>query len=148
LIGRSMAKTLADAGFDTLSKMYKARYADIAAIPGVGETKAKAFVDGFNKKIGLIAKLLADPSDGGAGIQVQINDGNLKGLSFCVTGFRDSALTDAIERAGGTVKGSVSKGLTYLVALDPSSTSGKAQQAAKYGVKVIGIPEAKKLAGI
>jgi len=148
LIGRSMAKTIADGGFDNLSKMYKAKYAEIAAIPGVGDVKAKAFVDGLAKKIGLIAKLLADPSDGGAGIQIQINDGALKGKTFCMTGFRDSALSDAIEKAGGTMKSSVSKGLDYLIALDPNSTSGKAQTARKYGTTVIGIDDAKKLAGV
>jgi DNA ligase (NAD+) len=142
LIGRSMAKTIMDAGFDTLSKMYKARYADIAAIPGVGDVKAKAFVDGLAKKIGLIAKLLD------VGIQIQENDGALKGMSFCFTGFRDADLSDAIEKAGGTMKSSVSKGLTYLVALDPASDSGKAQKALQYGTKVISIPDAKTLVKI
>jgi DNA ligase (NAD+) len=142
LIGRSMAKTIMDAGFDTLSKMYKARYADIAAIPGVGDVKSKAFVDGLAKKIGLIAKLLD------VGIQIQENDGALKGMSFCFTGFRDADLSDAIEKAGGTMKSSVSKGLTYLVALDPASDSGKAQKALQYGTKVISIPDAKTLVKI
>jgi NAD-dependent DNA ligase len=46
------------------------------------------------------------------------------------------------------MKGSVSKGLTYLISQDPNSTSGKAQTARQYGVKVIGIDEAQKLAGV
>jgi len=69
-------------------------------------------------------------------------------MTFCMTGFRDQALADAIEKAGGTMKSSVSKGLTYLVAQDATSTSGKAQTARQYGVKVISIDEAQKMAGV
>jgi len=154
LIGREMAKMIVDAGYNTLSLMLKARVhvplglADgtklpaIASIPGVGDTKAVAFVEGFAAKTGLIAKLL------GNGVQVQTISGPLVGQSFCMTGFRDQALSDAIEKAGGTMKSSVSKGLTYLIAQDPSSTSGKAQKARQYGTKVIGIEDARKLAGL
>lgn len=142
LVGRDGAKTIVDAGFNTLSKMLKARIPEIAAIPGIGDTKARSFVEGFANKAGLLSKLLA------VGVQVQSVSGPLVGMSFCMTGFRDAALSDAIELAGGTMKSSVSKGLTYLIAQDPSSTSGKAQTARKYGTKVIGIDEARKMAGI
>lgn len=153
-IGRDGAKTIIDAGYNSLSLMLKAKVSSplpqangttlpaVANIPGVGDTKARAFVDGFLAKAGLISKLL------GNGIQIQAVSGALVGMSFCLTGFRDQALSDAIEKVGGTMKSSVSKGLTYLIAQDPTSTSGKAQQARKYGTRVIGIDEARKLAGI
>ena len=148
MIGRSMARTISEAGFDTLSKMYKARIVEIAQIPGVGQTKAEHFVRGFGKKIGLIAKLLQHPDDGGAGITVKVTKGPLKSKTFCVTGFRDSALVDAIESSGGTMKSGVSKTLDYLIVQDVASTSGKAKKAAKYGTAIISIDDAKKLAGI
>ena len=142
-IGRTMAKIIVDGGFNTLSKMLKATYAEIAALPGVGDSKAKSFVDGFMSKLGLISKLLQD-----ADILIQDATGPMVGQSFCMTGFRDQTLADALEKAGATMKSGVSKGLTYLIALDPASQSGKAQKARTYGTKVIGVDEARKLAGV
>lgn len=132
LIGRSMAKMVVDGGFDTPSKMLKARISEIAVIPGMGQTKAAAFVKGFRARAGLLNKLLAE-----ADIQIQTISGPLVGKTFCLTGFRDAALQSAIEAAGGTVKSSVSKSLSYLVALDANSQSGKAVKARSYGTQVI-----------
>jgi len=143
LIGRSMAKTIVDAGFDSLNKMSKARIAEVAAIPGVGQAKAEAFCEGFWDLLdrGVITSLrrfitLADKAVGA-----------MSGKSVCMTGFRDKAMEGEIEAQGGTIKSSVSKDLTILVAKDPNSGSGKAQQAAKYGTEVIGIDEMWKLLG-
>lgn len=147
LIGRSMAKTIVDGGFDSLSKMLKARIVEIAAIPGVGQSKADSFCRGFLARAGLIAKLIS------VGIVVQVASGPLKGTVFCLTGFRDAELTEAIERAGGTVKSSVSKKLSHLVLKDPTSTSGKAKKAREYNqgggsnIKLIDPDEAWDLAG-
>jgi DNA ligase (NAD+) len=136
LIGRSMAKTVADGGFDTLDAMFKADAAQVAAIPGMGKTKAVSFVDGLDDRIGLVCKLLTN------GVRIKApSAGPLKGTNVCMTGFRDGDMQDAIEAAGGTVKSGVSKSLNILVAKDPNSTSGKAKKAAKYGVEVIGIDE-------
>ena len=66
---------------------------------------------------------------------------------MCQTGFRDQAMADAFEAAGGTVKSSVSKGLTYLVTADPNSTSGKAQKARSYGTAIVGISDMWTLLG-
>jgi len=141
MIGRTMAKIIVDAGYDSLSKMLKAKIVDIAAIPGVGQTKAESFVLGFMAKTGLIAKMLAN------GVQVQQVTGPLVGQSFCMTGFRDGALSDAIERAGGTMKSGVSKGLTALICLDRNSTSEKAKKARDYGTTVIDVAGAWALVG-
>lgn len=143
LIGRTMAKTIIDGGINSMSKMAKAHISEVAAIPGVGSKKAQAFVLGFNNKLPLIGKLLAQ-----SGITIQTISGPLVGKSFCFTGFRDGDLEAAIEKAGGTMKSGVSKDLTYLVAADPTSTSGKALKARSYGTKVIGVDEAKNLAGV
>ena len=141
LIGRSMAKLIVDAGFDSLSKMLKAKVADVAAIPGVGSVRAESFVKGFMAKAGLIAKLI------GNGITVQTVAGPLLGKSFCLTGFRDQMLQDAIEKAGGTMKSGVSKGLTYLIAAPGAGSTGKASKAASYGTKVIDAAAAWAMVG-
>ena len=143
MIGRSMAKIIIDGGFGTLAALYKARISEVAAIPKVGATKADSFVRGFKDKIGLVTKLVSE-----AGITVKDSNGPLVGMSFCVTGFRDATLDAAIESAGGTMKSSVSKALTYLVQKDPTQVTGKAAKAAQYGIKVIGVDEARKLAGL
>jgi len=142
LIGRSMAQIIYDAGYDTIQKMFLAEVPEIAAISGVGRTKAESFCKGMTKKIGLISKLLQ------VGVSIKVTKGPLKGKTFCVTGFRDSALSDAIEAAGGTMKSGVSKGLDYLIVQDVNSTSGKAKKAKTYGTAIIGIDDAKKMAGI
>ena len=141
MIGRSMAKTIVDAGYNSLSKLYKARIGQIASIPGVGQSKADAFVKGFAKRAGMVGKLIGE-----AGITVQVLSGPLAGKTFCFTGFRDRDLQDALEAAGGSMKSGVSKGLDYLVMHDPTSTSGKAQKARKYGTSLITPDEAKDMA--
>ncbi len=138
-IGRSMAKTIADAGFNSVDKMLKATRNDLAAIPGVGPAKADNFVSGIKAKAKLLAKLFD------VGIQVQKNGETLAGKSFCMTGFRDKALEEAIEKQGGTVKSSVGKGLTYLIAVDPNAGSGKIEKAKQYGTKIIGVQQARDL---
>lgn len=141
LIGRDMAKIIADAGYDTLSKMAKATIPQIAAIPGLGNTKAEAFVNGYTAKLGLICKLI------GNGITVAVASGPLVGKSFCMTGFRDGSLSAAIEAAGGTMKGNVSRGLTFLIALDKNGNSGKLASARANGTTVIDIDEAWAMTG-
>lgn len=141
LIGRSMAQTIADGGFDTLSKMLKAKIVEIAAVPGVGQVKAEAFVVGFQAKAGLMAKLLAN------GITISQASGDLLGQVIAFTGFRDAALKDALEAQGATVKDSASKSTTYLVALDKNGNSGKLQLARKNGTKVIDADDAWALVG-
>ncbi len=137
LIGRSMAKTLVDAGLDSLNKMSKAKIADVANISGVGLTKATAFVDGF-------WELLARGTVVGLMAHITIAEkatGVMSGKTMCMSGVRDAVLSTAFEAQGGTVKGGVSKGLTFLVLRDPASTSGKAVKARKYGTEIIDMDE-------
>jgi DNA ligase (NAD+) len=69
------------------------------------------------------------------------NDGKLKGQSFCLTGSLPSGrkrkeIENLIKLQGGAIK-SVSKGLTYLVQADATSTTNKTKNAAKHGVEII-----------
>ena len=137
LIGRSMAKTIVDAGYDSLNLISKARVADIAAIPGVGNTKAEAFVDGYWDLLdrGVITSLLPHIT-----IAAKAT-GPFDGKTVCFTGVRDKVCEATIEGQGGTLKSGVSKGLTILVAKDPKGTSGKLAKARKYGTEIIDIDE-------
>jgi len=137
MIGRSMAGKLVDAGLSSLNAMSKAKVSEVADIPNVGNTKATAFCDGYWDLLdrGVITALLAHIT-----IAAKAT-GAFSDKSVCLTGFRDATMTAAIEAQGGTVKSGVSKTLTILVTKDPTSQSGKAQKARKYGTEVIGVDE-------
>jgi DNA ligase (NAD+) len=143
LCARSVCKTLVDAGFDTLEKMQKATVESLGAVPGIGPTKAIAFVDGMYMKSALIDKLQKN------GVVIAAKSaGALTGKSVCMTGFRSPEMEKAIEDAGGSVKSSVGKGLTFLVTKDPSSTSGKAEKARALGVQVVGVTDMWSMLGV
>lgn len=142
LCSRSTCQTIADAGYDSLDKMRAATDTEIAAIPGMGAGRGQAFTEGLVSKASVIDKLLAN------GVKIKVKaTGTLTGKSFCFTGFRDGDLEAKIEGLGGAMKSSAVKGLTYLVAQDPSSNSGKAQKARAQGTTIIGVDEAWDLAG-
>jgi DNA ligase (NAD+) len=136
LCARSVCKTIVDAGFDDLDKMQKATMSQIAGIPGMGAGKADEFVKGLAARRTLIDKLL----DNGVTIKAKAV-GVMTGKSVCFTGVRSPEMEKAIEDAGGTVKGSVGKGLTYLVQKDKTSQSGKTKDAVKHGVQIVDIDE-------
>lgn len=139
--GRSMCQLLVDAGFDTLQKMEAASVHDLAAVSGVGGIMARAFVEGFRHVSPSMAAILV------AGVEIKepVTGGSLQGKSFCFTGIRNRELEDRIKEAGGAVKGSVGRDLSYLVAKDPKSKSGKAKKATDYGVPVIGLAEVEDM---
>ena len=70
---------------------------------------------------------------------IEKKEGNLSGLSFCFTGamaYKRADLEKMVTDNGGEVKG-VSKGLSFLVQADPSSTSSKSEKAKQLGTKII-----------
>ena len=143
LMGRSMVKKLVDGGFDSLSRLAGASVDDLARVPGMGQTKAQSFYEGFQQQRQLIFKLMS------VGITVKPLPkevvGKLSGKTICMTGFRDGALHAAIEEAGGTIKSGVSKTLDFLVAKDPTSMSGKAKKARDNGVTILSVDEMRQL---
>ena len=131
-IGRSICKSIVDAGYDTIGKMREAGEYDIQEIPGMGELRAIEFTNGIVERMPIIQALLLN------GVKIsKPSAGSMKGKSVCMTGFRDAEMTETIESKGGTVKSSVSKDLTYLVQKDASSKSSKSDKAREYGVRVI-----------
>jgi NAD-dependent DNA ligase len=135
--GRSMFEKLEAAGFDNpeVCPMTSIRY-----VKGIGASKEAALISGWCQRMPMIRRLLEHISIKETG------QGQLTGQTFCFTGFRDKELEAAIRAAGGTIKSSVGKSLTYLVAANPASTSGKPAKARKLGIEVIGREAAKEMA--
>lgn len=130
------AKLLIAAGYNTIEKLLAAKEADLAAITGLGPTKAASIVRGLKSREEEIKRLLA------AGIVpvTPAEEGPLSGLSFCFTGSSSrprTELTQMVESKGGRVLAGVTKELQYLVIADPASTSSKAVKARKLGTKLI-----------
>jgi len=135
MIGQSTIKAIMNAGCDTLEKFGQLGAAQFEQVPGVGPTKAQSLADGLRKQRQVILDLLTN----GVKIKDKVH-GKLTGKSICFTGSmvnKRPALEKMASDAGGDVKSSVGKGLTYLVIADPNSTSSKAQAARKLGTKLI-----------
>jgi DNA ligase (NAD+) len=135
MIGQSTIKAIMNAGCDDLTKFGQLGAAQFEQVPGVGPTKAKFLADGFKHNQKLITALL----DNGVEIKVRAV-GTLTGKSVCFTGSMQNkrpVLEKMASDAGADVKGSVGKGLTYLVIADPNSTSSKAVAARKLGTTLI-----------
>ncbi len=135
MIGTTMVKLLIDAGYNTLDSLFALTVEQAEAIKGVGPVKSKLFVDGMKRNKDLIGRLLNN------GIKIKDKViGTLTNKSLCFTGTtvnKRSVLEQMVIDAGGTVKSSVCKGLSYLVIADVSSTSSKAQSARKLGTVLI-----------
>lgn len=130
------AKLIVGHGLDTLDKVRQATEAQIAAIPGLGPSKARVVVEGMKARSAEIDRLLAvgvvpvAPSHGGP----------LAGLSFCFTGALSrprKELESLVEKHGGNLLSGVTKDLKYLIMSDPNSGSSKAEKARKYGTKCL-----------
>jgi DNA ligase (NAD+) len=134
-LGTTTSKDVAKK-FQTLASVRIATPDEMYCIQGIGKLTAYKIVIGLHNLSGTIDKLLMaiDVLD-----QVQ-KQGNLTGMSFVLKGSMSKPrkeIEEAIEKAGGENKGSVGKGVTYLVQADPSSTSGKTEKANKCGTKII-----------
>ena len=135
LIGQSSIKLIMKAGCDTLEKFGQLNAAAFEQVAGLGPIKAKSLDDGLKHNQKLIIDLLKN------GVEVkEIVDGKLTGKSFAITGalsIKRAVVEKMIQDNGGEVKGSVGKGLSYLIIADPQSTSSKAQAARKFGTILI-----------
>lgn len=133
--GDSMFTLIADAGYDTLEKMRAVTYEQLTSIKGLGPVRSQTIVQWFKAH----GSIIDDALKAGVKLKERVK-GNLTGMSFCFTGktkTKRADLEELVKNAGGTVKGSVGKGLTYLVMSDPSSGSTKAQAAKKNGTETI-----------
>lgn len=135
-VSRETGKLLVEAGFDTFEKIADAEAEALAAVEGLGEIKAKKILDGVRGRLDEVERLKA------VGVEPVLPEegGPLNGLSFCFSGSHSrprKELVSIVESNGGTVRSGVTKGLSYLVLADPSSTSSKAQKARNLGTEII-----------
>lgn len=118
-------RKLMKGGLDTLDKIKTASLSDMESVEGIGDIKAKSFLKGLRDNESLIEKLLQH-------VSITDNKGSLTSMSFCVTGSLShprKVIEKMIKDAGGEMKSSVTKDLTYLVTNDPESSSSKNKKA-------------------
>lgn len=144
--GESMLTLVVDAGYDTLASLRSVTYDQLLTIKGLGPVRAKTLSDWLITHWSLVDSTLAT----GLKLKERVR-GNLTGKSFCFTGKSNrkrSELEDLVRGAGGTVKGTVGNGLTYLVMADPNSGSTKAVAAKKHGTETISEDEFLTMVGV
>ena len=135
MLGRREAANLVEKGIDTLDKFLSLTEEQLLGLEGYAEVKAARIVASIRKNIDLIQAMAK---------QVTVQEvkkssgGILSGKSFCFTGASSKPRKELhvmVESAGGEIKTSVSKGLTYLVSADENTS--KSEKAKKLGVQVI-----------
>jgi DNA ligase (NAD+) len=135
LCSTSTLELVVGAGFSTLEALSGATVAELQEISGVGPKRAQALVGWLSRNQSLLTQMFE------AGVTVKSAvAGVLTGKSVCFTGKmreKRGVLEKMVKDAGGQVKGSVGKGLTYLVSSDPSSSSSKTIAARKNGTRCI-----------
>jgi len=143
-LGLSTATDIVSAGYDTVEKLSALTPELLDGVPNIGPVLAESLYDGINERLPDL-RALSQVLD----IQGPIV-GVLSGMSFCITGSTTTPrkrLQTMGANAGGTIKESVSKGLTFLITNEDLSTftSEKAKKALAYGTKVISESEFLKM---
>jgi DNA ligase (NAD+) len=135
MIGQSTIKLIINAGCDSLEKFGQLKAENFEQVPGLGPVKAQSLAHGLLVNRDLILRLLEN------GVKIKSKAvGVLTGKSICFTGTmrnKRPVLEKMAADAGGDVKSSVGKGLSYLVIADPNSTTSKAVAARKFGTQLI-----------
>lgn len=133
-VATTTVKQVISSGFDTLESIQNLSVSQLESISGFGSIKANSLYKGLIENKQRIDDIL------NAGVKIKSKvKGNLSNSSFCFTGAMSiprAKLQKMVEDAGGEVKKSVVKGLSYLVSNEDSS-SNKSQAAKKLNVKVI-----------
>lgn len=134
-LGTTTSKEVAKR-FKTLADVRKAGLAELQVMPNIGALTASKIIGGLATLSGMIDRM----SQAVDIVEVKESTGPLKGYSFVLTGAMSKGRKEieaAIEAAGGENKGSVGKGVTYLVQADPTSQSSKTEKAKKCGTQII-----------
>jgi DNA ligase (NAD+) len=134
-VATSTAKSVIDAGHDSLDKICALSVSSLEKIPGFAEKRARALYHGLEENADRIEDILK------SGVKIKARaKGVFSNKCFCFTGSMDTPrakLQKIVEDCGGEVKKAVGKNLDYLVTSDPNSNSSKAQAARKNGTKLI-----------
>lgn len=135
-IGETLVEKLMQGGFTTLEDFFNAKSEDFEKVYGFAETTAKILLDGLSECKDEMNRLITKGY-----ITIEASKGILLGKSFCFTGklsiiTRDEA-SQWVKDAGGIVKSSVTKDLTYLVTNDGESNSSKSKKAKELGITIM-----------
>ena len=144
-IGETLAEKLMQSGFSTLEDFFNATPEDFQKVYGFAETTAKILFDGIAEFRDEMERLVAKGY-----ITIEASVGSLGGKSFCFTGELSVKRDEAsrwVKEAGGSVKSSVSKDLTYLVTNDTESNSSKNKKAKQLGISILNEKEFMALLG-
>lgn len=145
LCATSTMRAIVDAGYEGLEAIRTVSESALLNIPGVGPKRAKALRAWLDANQDLIDDMLQ------ANINIKAKaKGAMTGKSVCFTGksrHKRAELEGFAKNAGGTIKKSVGKGLTYLVLADPNSTSTKARAARKNNTECISEDDFLKMVG-
>lgn len=139
-IGLTMADKIVSSGIDTVEKLFAITQEELESIEGFAQKMSHAFVSQLSECKPEMQELL---STGCISIKNDIKhlSGKLLGMSFCFTGelkrMKRKEASQLVINAGGIVKTSVTKGLTYLVTNDSSSTSTKTRKAIELNIAII-----------
>jgi DNA ligase (NAD+) len=142
-IGSSTIKAVIDAGYDDVTKIRDVSLGNLSKVSGLGPVKARSLRTWMESNVALLDDLLAV----GVSPQGRVT-GKFTTLSFCFTGEMKNKRGDLermVKDLGGEIKSSVTKKLSYLVLADTTTT--KASQAQKYGVKCLSEDEFLALVG-
>lgn len=142
----STIKMASKAGFDTLDKLQAASVEELCAVEGLGQVKAGKLWTWLKDHSEIVDRLLAS----GVEIEDKIH-GSLSGKSVCFTGSLSrprADLEELVRQAGGEVKKSVTKKLSFLVMADPNSNSSKARAARTNGTTCISEKDFLELVGV
>jgi NAD-dependent DNA ligase len=116
------------------------KVAKIAGIKGMATKSAEAFVERiphfikFIKEAGLVKKLY----EGFVEEKKQVDQSHpLFGKSIVMTGFRDTAIQEALKNIGAKLGSSVSSKTFVVLVKDKDEDTGKANEARKLGVPLM-----------
>lgn len=140
-IGITMAEKLVESGFNTLEKLFSASEEEFARIYQFGKVLAHTLAVSLQE---VKDEMLHLTDSGLIQILPPVADQNnlpLTGKSFCFTGelisMKRKEAEAIVQKKGGTVKASVTKGLSYLVTNTPDSGSSKNKKAQALGTAII-----------
>lgn len=136
-LGSRVVKTIVDAGYDTLEKLRQVNYEQLMNIQGIGECRAKVFI---NQMALVKDEMDAALSTNRVTIKQISEKKDGEQLVFCITGALSkprSEFEQVINSKGYKLASSVTKKVNFLVTNTPDSGSSKNVKARELGVKII-----------
>lgn len=123
------------AKFPDASSLAMIDEAELMAVPGVGPTRAASIAAFLDTRYRDVIEPLLEV------VSIRRTGGPLAGSSFCITLALSSGSRPQVEAriraAGGTVKSSVGRDLSYLVCNTPDENTTKLKRARELGVPII-----------